>query len=276
MSNFSTHVLSAEPDDVSPGGGAEIRHILRSPQGDLTHAVCPIGDVAPNHHLPEADEQFYVLAGEGEIWRTGEGRDAITGLRPGRWVAMPRGTQFQYRANFGKPLIFLVCVLPSWTPDLFHTLPTGRWPAGTDDNTPPTPWTDLVDGWRSGDLPQSYDAIAPDGSEIRLLGAFADGSLSHCTLRTGARSTAVRHRTVHEIWYVVDGFGEIWRRGTDGQEEVTRLAAGTGVDIPVGTSFQFRATGVDPLRIVILTMPRWPGDDEAMRTEGIWAPTVIG
>jgi hypothetical protein len=43
---FSTRVLPADPDAVSPGGGAEIRHLLTSPYGDLTHAVCRAGEEA--------------------------------------------------------------------------------------------------------------------------------------------------------------------------------------------------------------------------------------
>ena len=80
----SLHLIAAEPDAVSPGGGAEVRHILSSPLGDLTHAVCRAGHVPPTHYLPELDEAYYVLAGEGEIWRTTDERTAVIALRPGR------------------------------------------------------------------------------------------------------------------------------------------------------------------------------------------------
>jgi mannose-6-phosphate isomerase-like protein (cupin superfamily) len=77
-----THALSADPDSVSPDGSAEIRHILQSPQGDLTHAVCRAGATAAVHHLPELDEGYYVLAGEGELWRQTEDHEAVTSLKP--------------------------------------------------------------------------------------------------------------------------------------------------------------------------------------------------
>lgn len=86
---------------MSPGGGAEIRHILSSPPGDLTHAVCPAGHVSPTHQLPELDEAYFILAGEGEIWRGTDERSAVTRLRPGRWVQMPAGMRFQFRARRG-------------------------------------------------------------------------------------------------------------------------------------------------------------------------------
>jgi mannose-6-phosphate isomerase-like protein (cupin superfamily) len=47
------------------------------------------------------------------------------------------------------------------------------------------------------------------------------------------------------------------------------------VSIPAGTRFQFRSTGGGgPLVAIAVTMPPWPGDGEAARTEGPWVPTV--
>jgi mannose-6-phosphate isomerase-like protein (cupin superfamily) len=147
--SLSTRMLTDNADDVSPEGGAEIRHILASPQGDLTHAVCPAGQVAPAHHLPELHEQYYVLAGRGEIWRATAKREAVTALRPGRWVQMSAGTRFQYRANHGTSLVFLVVVLPSWRPELFHTDVEGAWHPGVDGQMSPTKAADLLAGWMS-------------------------------------------------------------------------------------------------------------------------------
>ena len=253
----SIHLISADPDAVSPGGGAEIRHIVSSPLGDLTHAVCPSGHVAPTHHLPELDEEYYVLAGEGEIWRATDEREAVTALRPGRWVQMPAGVRFQYRANRGSSLVFLVVVLPGWAPELFHTVPDGLWSATAHDQAPPTPEADLVDGWMSGDLPGPFDDSASESLEIRRLGGFKRGSLAHCTLHAGTSSKPVSDSTVHEIWYVTEGHGELWR-ADDGEVTTALLWPGIGFDIPADTSFQLRATGVGALGAVRLRMPTIP------------------
>jgi mannose-6-phosphate isomerase-like protein (cupin superfamily) len=50
--------------------------------------------------------------------------------------------------------------------------------------------------------------------------------------------------------------------------------AGTTITIPLGTEFQFRSTTDEPLTAVACTMPPWPGDGEAVRVDGPWAPTV--
>jgi mannose-6-phosphate isomerase-like protein (cupin superfamily) len=120
-------------------------------------------------------------------------------------------------------------------------------------------------------LPAEPDAIAPDGSAVRLLVALGGGSMAHFELAPGETSAAVRHRTVEELWYFLGGRGEMWRRGPDGREAVDAVEAGVSLDIPLGTSFQFRALGSEPLRAVGVTMPPWPGDDEAEPVPGRWA-----
>ena len=117
------------------------------------------------------------------------------------------------------------------------------------------------------------DATAPDGSEVRLLVATERGSMAHFRLAAGAVSKAVRHRTVEEVWFFTGGEGLMWLRLGDAKETVP-LAAGVSLSIPVGTAFQFRATGDSALEAVAVTMPPWPGAEEAEPAEGVWEATV--
>jgi mannose-6-phosphate isomerase-like protein (cupin superfamily) len=121
-------------------------------------------------------------------------------------------------------------------------------------------------------LPERPDVVAPDGSDVRILLRLAGGSMAHFELAPGETSAAVVHRTVEELWYILSGRGEMWRRQA-GQEEVAALAAGLCLSIPVGTAFQFRSLGEEPLRAVAITMPPWPGEGEAVPAEGPWAAT---
>ena len=112
------------------------------------------------------------------------------------------------------------------------------------------------------------DALAPDGSEVRLLAALKGGSFAHFTLAPGQVSAPVSHRTVEEIWYVVAGEGEVWRKL--GREEiVTPVSPGVALTIPLGTHFQFRA-GAAGLAFVAVTMPPWLGPEEAFPVPGLW------
>ncbi len=54
------------------------------------------------------------------------------------------------------------------------------------------------------------------------------------------------------------------------REAVTDVEPGVALTIPLGTHFQFRAAAQVPLRILIATMPPWPGDDEAVRVADHW------
>ena len=114
------------------------------------------------------------------------------------------------------------------------------------------------------------DAIAPDGSEIRLLvdGRHGAGrsSMVEVTLPAGEVSRPVYHRTVEEIWYILEGEGWVWRspRGSGAGVGAQAVSAGDALAIPVGWSFQFAAGAGGPLRFLCHTTPPWPGDGEAV------------
>jgi mannose-6-phosphate isomerase-like protein (cupin superfamily) len=90
-----------------------------------------------------------------------------------------------------------------------------------------------------------------------------------CTLPPGAVALAVTHKTVAEVWYFLEGEGQVWRKQGD-REEITEVEPGLSLSIPFGTHFQFRNTGQSPLRFVIVTLPPWPGQDEAQRVADYW------
>jgi mannose-6-phosphate isomerase-like protein (cupin superfamily) len=129
-----------------------------------------------------------------------------------------------------------------------------------------------VQDFETKPLPAEPDARAPDGADVRELLRLAGGSVAHFALEAGRVSRAVTHRTIEEIWYVVGGRGEMWRRQGD-REEIVPLETGVCLTIPLGTHFQFRSLGPRPLAAVAVTMPPWSGTDEAVPVAGVWPPT---
>ena len=113
------------------------------------------------------------------------------------------------------------------------------------------------------------DAVAPDGSDVRILLGLRGGGLAHFELAPGRTSIAVTHRTVEEIWFFLSGRGEMWRK-LESHEEVVPVESGVCITIPLGTWFQFRALGTEPLRALGVTMPPWPGEGEAYEIPGKW------
>ena len=120
-------------------------------------------------------------------------------------------------------------------------------------------------------ISEEPDTTAPDGAEVRFLVEGSRGSMAHFELAPGETARAVTHKTVEEVWFITAGEGEMWRK-SDAGEEVTPLHPGVSLSIPVGTHFQFRnLSEQDPLEAVAVTMPPWPGDDEALPIAGKWA-----
>ena len=121
--------------------------------------------------------------------------------------------------------------------------------------------------------PSERTVVAPDGSDVRVLLGLTGGGMAEFELAPGRVSAAITHRTVDEIWYVLSGRGEMWRR-QDARDEIVALEPGVCLTIPQGTHFQFRALGDTPLRVLGVTMPPWPGANEAIAVTGLWTPTA--
>ena len=100
--------------------------------------------------------------------------------------------------------------------------------------------------------------------------------LVHCTLPPGRTSLAMRHRTVEEIWYVLEGAGEVWRCAVGAETDPVAVQPGDALVIPRGWRFQFRAGPRGPLRFLCYTAPPWPGPEEAVPAEpgGLGPATV--
>jgi mannose-6-phosphate isomerase-like protein (cupin superfamily) len=122
-------------------------------------------------------------------------------------------------------------------------------------------------------LPERPDAKSPAGAEIRYLVDGERGNMIHSTVPPHQINKATVHATVSEFWYVLEGRGAIWR--DDGRNScVVDLVPDTAIDIPVGTSFQYRNVSDTDLKFICIAMPPWPGDSEATYVQGIWQPTV--
>ena len=127
---------------------------------------------------------------------------------------------------------------------------------------------DIGRDFQSGNLGPEF-IKAPDGSEIRLLHELHMGGLSECTLPPNTVSVAVKHKTVEEIWRCTAGKGEIWR-SQNSVEKILPLSPGVSLTIPLNTCFQFRNIDSEPLKLIIATMPPWPGDSEIYEVQGPW------
>lgn len=98
-----------------------------------------------------------------------------------------------------------------------------------------------------------------DGSTIRSLldrsnAPVVNQSLAEATLAAGSETERHYHRVSEELYYLLDGSGEMEIDG------ITRdVVAGDAILIPVGAWHQIRATG--PLRFLCCCAPPYAHDD---------------
>jgi mannose-6-phosphate isomerase-like protein (cupin superfamily) len=126
---------------------------------------------------------------------------------------------------------------------------------------------------KSIELPENFDTNSPAGASVRLLVGNEKGGMIHSTVPPFQINRAVVHSTVDEFWYVLRGFGEIWQ--DDGKNSiVTPLVSGVSIELLKGTRFQYRNVANEELAFICVTVPAWPGDNEAQFVDGIWKANV--
>lgn len=125
--------------------GAFVRHLMDGPHGNMIHSTVPPGMVGRACRFRTIDEYWFVLSGEGEIWRRAtDGRESITRLIAGVCIDIPLGIAFQYHCTGDVPLVFTSTALPPWPGDDEAVIMDGPW----------VPSEDLGLGQQLGSAPQ--------------------------------------------------------------------------------------------------------------------------
>lgn len=124
--------LPSNPDARSPAG-AEIRFIMDGATGNMIHSTVPPGQINRATVHSTVSEFWYILEGQGEIWRRDGTQERITSLVPGVSIDIPVGTQFQYRNVGTGPLTFICITMPPWPGDHEASHLEGAWVATVAD-----------------------------------------------------------------------------------------------------------------------------------------------
>lgn len=116
MGDFSTGILRDRPDAVAPDG-SDVFLLERAAGGGSAVFRLPPGSVARAVWHPRVEEIWFVLSGEGRIWRRlGENAEE-TRLYRGVSLTIPVGTQFQFRCDGPVPLLVHGVTMPPWDGD---------------------------------------------------------------------------------------------------------------------------------------------------------------
>lgn len=127
---MQTVMLPDQPDAKSPAG-ADICYLVDCARGNMIHSVVPPHQINRATVHATVHEFWYILTGEGEIWRDDGMESQITRLTPGTAIDIPPGTAFQYR-NCSDQELKLICIaMPPWPGDQEATYVEGVWEASS-------------------------------------------------------------------------------------------------------------------------------------------------
>lgn len=98
---------------ISPAG-AEVRLLMDNPQGGIAHCTLKAGTISKAVRHKTVSELWFVLSGQGAIWRKDQQQELITPLSAGITIDIPLGTDFQYRSD-AEDLVFLCVTTPPWS-----------------------------------------------------------------------------------------------------------------------------------------------------------------
>jgi mannose-6-phosphate isomerase-like protein (cupin superfamily) len=108
--------------------GSHIRFLVDGPHGNTIHSTVPPGMVGRACRFRTIDEHWFVLSGEGEMWRRSpDGEERVTRLIPGVCVDIRAGMGFQYRCAGAEPLVCVVTAMPPWPGDDEAEIIDGPW-----------------------------------------------------------------------------------------------------------------------------------------------------
>jgi mannose-6-phosphate isomerase-like protein (cupin superfamily) len=132
---MQTRAFPLAPQARSPAG-AEIRYLMGGTTGDMIHSTVPPGQVNRAAVHATVSEFWYVLAGEGRIWRRDASGEQVAVLTPGVSIDIPVGTAFQYRCDGADALQFLCVTMPPWLGDHEATVIAGPWEPNAPEGWP--------------------------------------------------------------------------------------------------------------------------------------------
>ncbi|WP_211268866.1 cupin domain-containing protein [Actinoplanes subtropicus] len=110
---FETLTLDGAPVVDAPDGSA-VRPLCVIPgAGSFAHFSLAAGEVARAVVHATVQEIWYVVGGDGTMWRRSGSITETVGLRPGVCLTIPVGTAFQFRAG-AAGLEVVAATMPPW------------------------------------------------------------------------------------------------------------------------------------------------------------------
>jgi len=126
MTTGSTMTLPPVHDVLAPDG-SEVRILLSLAGGSMAHFLLKAGEVSLAVRHRTVEEIWYVLSGEGEMWRSADGHEQTVALAAGTCLTIPVGNSFQFRSFGSEALAAVAVTMPPWPGDGEAEMVAGKW-----------------------------------------------------------------------------------------------------------------------------------------------------
>jgi mannose-6-phosphate isomerase-like protein (cupin superfamily) len=123
---WETRQINIAPRVTAPDG-SEVSILCGVPAASSALFSLASGRVARAVVHRTVDEIWYVVAGEGRIWRRREGHEEIAHLTPGISLTIPVGTEFQFRNDGAVSLEIFGVTMPPWPGEGEASHVAGTW-----------------------------------------------------------------------------------------------------------------------------------------------------
>ena len=125
---FQTTSLNAPHGSfVYAPDGSIVRPLLAfTHQGSMAHFELMSGQISKAITHRTVNEIWYVISGEGRMWRKTSSQEETVTLKPGVCLTIPVGTHFQFRSD-NYALNVIAVTMPPWTGDEEAIEVRGHW-----------------------------------------------------------------------------------------------------------------------------------------------------
>ena len=100
---------------VTAPDGSEIRELVATSRGSMAHCTLPPNKTSLAVAHRTADEVWYFISGEGQVWRKNDDEEIVVGAEPGVSLSIEVGTHFQFRNTGDDDLCFIITTMPPWS-----------------------------------------------------------------------------------------------------------------------------------------------------------------
>ncbi len=123
---------------VTAPDGSIIRELTVLPGASFVHCTLPPQTTARAIQHRTVSECWFILHGQGELWRRQGATERIISLEPGVCLTILPNTAFQFRNTSQLPLEIFIATLPPWSGAAEARFVSGHWPAHFLENQHPS------------------------------------------------------------------------------------------------------------------------------------------